>query len=91
MRASQRDSEIRDLVIEGLSRLISANTETGIKHSLALAYDDDIGKRAIFTHVFARVMGQGAKFETQENSAMSGAKSQLCEVCSINTMHSLLY
>lgn len=76
----QRDVELRDLVIEGLARLISANTESGVKHSLALAYDGDTSKRIIFAHVFARVMGQGATFESAESSAILGSRSRLCEV-----------
>ncbi|THH13571.1 hypothetical protein EW146_g6666 [Bondarzewia mesenterica] len=79
-RASQRDAELRELVIKGLSQLISANAECGIKHSLALAYDADIGKRTIFTHVFARVMGEDGKFGTQGTAGALGGRKRLCEL-----------
>ena len=80
MRLAHRDAELHELVIEGLSRLISANTDSGVKHSLAMAHDVDIGKRIIFSHVFARVMGQGAKFVSPDASVTQIGKSRLCEV-----------
>ncbi|KAA1466679.1 hypothetical protein DENSPDRAFT_831556 [Dentipellis sp. KUC8613] len=100
-RGLNRDSEVRELVVEGLSRLISANTESGVKHSLALAYDDSIGKRIIFAQVFARVMGQGANFGTEDHSTTLSAQARLfelvrgpdvtlavaiCEICPPNEM-----
>ena len=78
---SQREAEIRELVVEALSRLISANPESGVKHSLSMAYDPDPRQRLIFSYVFARVMGQGAKFEAQETPVSFSGRSRLCEVC----------
>ncbi|KAI0040644.1 hypothetical protein FA95DRAFT_1647858 [Auriscalpium vulgare] len=78
-RSSQQIAELQELVIEALSRLISANTESGVKHSLAMAYDSDLRQRVIFAHVFARVMGQGAKFDTPDTTATAG-RSRLCEL-----------
>jgi hypothetical protein len=78
---SQREAEIRELVVEALSRLISANPESGVKHSLSMAYDPDPRQRLIFSYVFARVMGQGAKFEAQEPPVNFSGRSRLCEVC----------
>jgi neurofibromin 1 len=67
--------------VEALSRLISANPESGVKHSLSMAYDPDPRQRLIFSYVFARVMGQGAKFEAQETPVNFSGRSRLCEVC----------
>ena len=67
--------------MEALSRLISANPESGVKHSLSMAYDPDPRQRLIFSYVFARVMGQGAKFEAQETPVSFSGRSRLCEVC----------
>lgn len=67
--------------MEALSRLISANPESGVKHSLSMAYDPDPRQRLIFSYVFARVMGQGAKFEAQETPINFSGRSRLCEVC----------
>ncbi|KAF8506037.1 hypothetical protein F5888DRAFT_1937943 [Russula emetica] len=77
---SQREAEIRELVVEALSRLISANPESGVKHSLSMAYDPDPRQRLIFSYVFARVMGQGAKFEAQETPVSFSGRSRLCEL-----------
>ncbi|KAI0291754.1 hypothetical protein BC826DRAFT_969907 [Russula brevipes] len=77
---SQREAEIRELVVEALSRLISANPESGVKHSLSMAYDPDPRQRLIFSYVFARVMGQGAKFEAQETPVNFSGRSRLCEL-----------
>jgi hypothetical protein len=46
-----------------------------------MAYDPDPRQRLIFSYVFARVMGQGAKFEAQETPVSFSGRSRLCEVC----------
>jgi hypothetical protein len=80
MRHAQRESELRELVITGLSYLVSANTESGFKHCSPLAYSDDNRKRIIFAHVFARVLGQGTKFETVERSESLSRHNRLNEL-----------
>ncbi len=45
-----------------------------------MAYDPDPRQRLIFSYVFARVMGQGAKFEAQETPVSFSGRSRLCEV-----------
>ncbi|KAG5638079.1 hypothetical protein H0H81_001929 [Sphagnurus paluster] len=80
MRISQREAELRELVITGLSHLVSANTESGFKQCLPLAYDDDNRKRAIFAHVFARVISQGTKFDPEDRSASIARHNRLCEL-----------
>jgi hypothetical protein len=83
-RALQRGADVRELVITGLSHLVSANTECGFKHCLPLAYDEEIRKQTIFAHVFSRVLGQGTKFDPQEdNSAAAIRRQRLSEVCEI--------
>lgn len=81
MRISQREAELRELVITGLAHLVSANTESGFKQCLPLAYDQDNRKRTIFAHVFARVIGQGTKFDPEDRSATVARHTRLCEVC----------
>jgi neurofibromin 1 len=46
-----------------------------------MAYDPDSRQRLIFSYVFARVMGQGATFETQEAPVNVSGRSWLYEVC----------
>ncbi|KAI0027127.1 hypothetical protein K488DRAFT_62612 [Vararia minispora EC-137] len=60
-RGSEMVLEVHKLVVKGLAWLISTNTESGVKHSLAFAYDQDVTKKVIFVKVFVWVMGQGTK------------------------------
>lgn len=76
---SQREADLRELVVTGLSHLVKANTEMGFKHCLPLAYDKDIRKRTIFSRVFARVLDQGTKFD-QADSNVAPKPNKLCEV-----------
>jgi hypothetical protein len=89
MRDSQREGELRELVITGLAHLVSANTESGFKQCLPLAYDKDSRKRTIFAHVFARVLSQGTKFDPEDRSASLVRHNRLSEVCCTG-QHSVL-
>lgn len=80
LQGSQREIEIRELVITGLANLVSANSEIGFKQCLPLAYDPDKRKKAIFAHVFARVIGQGTTFNAEEKSAAQNRNARLIEV-----------
>ena len=77
---SQRAAELRDLVVTGLSHLVRANPLSGFKQCLHLAYDVDPQKRVIFAHVFARVLGQGTKFDLLNNSVTAARQARLREV-----------
>jgi hypothetical protein len=81
-RINSRDTDLRELIINGLASLISANTEFGIKHCLPMTYDADPAHRVIFAHVFARVVSRGIRFNPQEEQKTSIKQSKLCEVCS---------
>lgn len=76
----QREVEVRELVITGLANLVSANSEIGFKQCLPLAYDQDKRKRAIFAHVFARVIGQGTTFHAEDRSIVQSRNVRLTEV-----------
>ncbi|KAJ7265356.1 hypothetical protein B0H12DRAFT_1201035 [Mycena haematopus] len=79
-RIAQREAELRELVITGLSHLVAANSEHGFKQCLPLAYDADPKKRAIFANVFARVIGQGTKFDVEDRSTNPGRSNRLAEL-----------
>jgi hypothetical protein len=76
MKISHKEAEIREYIITGLANLVSANAEIGFKQCLPLAYDSDNRKRLIFAHAFARVIGQGTKFnpEVKRTNTSSHAK-----------------
>ncbi|KAL0949203.1 hypothetical protein HGRIS_009281 [Hohenbuehelia grisea] len=78
--ASQRDAEYRELVITGLTHLVSSNTESGFKQCLPLAFDSDLRKRTIFARVFARVLENKVRFEPEDRSAKLVRQNRLCEL-----------
>ncbi|KAH7887502.1 hypothetical protein F5I97DRAFT_2056906 [Phlebopus sp. FC_14] len=80
MHVSPKEADLRDLVITGLSHLVMANSEYGVKHCISSAYDQDVRKRTIFVHVFARVLGKGTKFEPQGNPELQARRNQLREL-----------
>ncbi|KAI0638553.1 hypothetical protein C8Q77DRAFT_1047292 [Trametes polyzona] len=80
MRLQQRDGELREMLIDGLASLISANTECGVKHCLSMADDPDPTKRLIFAHVFTRVLKEGIKFTQYEETPVIARQSRLCEL-----------
>jgi hypothetical protein len=62
-----REAHIRDLVITGLSQLVTSNSGNAVKHCIASVYGSDMRKRTIIVSLFARVLGQGTNFEAQGN------------------------
>ncbi|RPD66792.1 hypothetical protein L226DRAFT_452976 [Lentinus tigrinus ALCF2SS1-7] len=80
LRLQQREGDLRELLINGLSSLVSANTECGVKHCLSLAYDPDPTKRLIFAYVFVRVLKEGIKFTPYEEAPVVVKQSRLCEL-----------
>ncbi|KAI0775878.1 hypothetical protein BD413DRAFT_470082 [Trametes elegans] len=80
LRIQQRHGELRELLIEGLASLISANTECGVKHCLAMADERDPTKRLIFAHVFTRVLKEGIKFSQYDETPVLARQSRLCEL-----------
>jgi hypothetical protein len=79
IHVSQREAEVRDLVITGLSHLVTANSEAGFKNCLRLAYESTRNK-IIHAHLFARVLGQGTRFELQEQSTVQTPQARLREL-----------
>lgn len=80
-RMNAKDTDLRELIINGLASLISANTEVGIKQCLPMTYDADPAQRVVFAHVFARVVAKGIRFDPQESQPTSSKQSKLCDVC----------
>ncbi|PFH50162.1 hypothetical protein AMATHDRAFT_80979 [Amanita thiersii Skay4041] len=77
---SPKEANLRELVITGLTHLVSANAESGFRQCLSLAYDRDKKKRAIFAHVFARVIRQGTKFDPLDRTEVQARRNRLCEL-----------
>ena len=77
---ASKENEIRELIIEGFSRAVNANTEPGLKHCLNYAYDGNLRMRATFARVFARVLLAGTRFDAPSSSSAPPKQSVLCEV-----------
>jgi len=77
---ASKENEIRDLIIEGFSRAVNANTEPGLKHCLNYAYDANLKTRATFARIFARVLLAGTRFDAQGSGSTPPKQSVLCEV-----------
>lgn len=76
----QKDAELRELVIVGLTHLVTSNSEHGFKQCLPLAYDPDSRKRSIFAHVFAKVIGQGTVFDAEDKAPKASRETALADV-----------
>ena len=83
-RGYTKEGDLRELIINGLASLISANPEYGVKHCLPMTFDADPAMRVVFAHAFARVVGQGLTFEKAAPTSTI-KQSKLCEVRSIIT------
>ena len=71
---------LRELIISGLTNLLSANMEAGLKHCLPMGYNDDPRTRRIFVHTFARVLQQGTSLVAINSIEDNDRYSRLCEV-----------
>lgn len=80
MRMASKENEIRELIIEGFSRAVNANTEAGLKHCLNYAYDPNLRTRATFARIFARVLLAGTRFDAPGSGSAPPKQSVLCEV-----------
>lgn len=61
--------------------MLHANTDAGTKHVLTLGYKDNPRLRAVFAHVFCRVLSRGTKFDNYlDGVTQTTRKSRLCEV-----------
>ncbi|KAI0686496.1 hypothetical protein BC835DRAFT_1523052 [Cytidiella melzeri] len=79
-RFTGKDADMREIIINGMASLISANTEIGVKQCLPMTDDADPAQCIIFVHVFARVVAKGIQFEPQEVPASVSKHSKLCEL-----------
>ncbi|KAG8696350.1 Ras GTPase activating protein ira2 [Ceratobasidium sp. 394] len=59
----------RQLTVQGLSLLLDANMDVGLKYCLSMAYHDDPHVRTVFIHVFSQVLGADSP---EEETAKSG-------------------
>ncbi|KAG8886533.1 Ras GTPase activating protein ira2 [Tulasnella sp. 331] len=81
VKASPKDQHaLREMIIAGLTNLLSANMEAGLKHCLPMGYNEDLRTRRIFVHTFARVLQQGTNFVALKALDDLDRYSRLCEM-----------
>ncbi|KAK0555397.1 Ras GTPase activating protein ira2 [Tilletia horrida] len=68
--------------IMALSNLLASNVESGLQHSLHLAYQDDPQIRAAFMQIMTNVLNQGTAFNDLERLTASQKQSRLVELIS---------
>ncbi|EIW76207.1 hypothetical protein CONPUDRAFT_64047 [Coniophora puteana RWD-64-598 SS2] len=77
---NQREIDIRNMVITGLSNVISANSEVALRTSIPVTYSPDLRQRTIYMHAFARVLGQGTTLEQPSNAELQVKRNRLTEL-----------
>ncbi|KAF8592239.1 hypothetical protein K439DRAFT_1626245 [Ramaria rubella] len=80
MPNEKHDALIQELVVSGIANMLHANADAGTKHVLSLGYKDSPRLRAMFAHIFCRVLSRGTKFDQVEGSALNNRNSKLCEM-----------
>ncbi|KDN38513.1 hypothetical protein K437DRAFT_22753 [Tilletiaria anomala UBC 951] len=80
-RDSQSDSAvIKDSAILALSNLLASNIDSGLQHSLPLAYKEDPRIRTAFMQIMTNVISQGAQFEDLERLAGTQQQNKMVEL-----------
>lgn len=80
--ALANESEVlQESAIQALSNLLAANIDSGLQHSLPLAYKDDLRIRTVFMQIMTNVLRQGAQFDDLERlSSTRQQQNQLAEL-----------
>lgn len=71
---------IRELAIAGISNMLMANMDIGLKHCLIYGYHDDPRLRGTFLLIFTRVLRLGGRFDGLESIIAQPKQRRLCEV-----------
>lgn len=77
---TKEQGNVRELAITGISNMLSANIDAGLRHCLSMGYHDDPRMRATFALIFTRVLRQGVRFDSLEPVSSQPRRSRLCEV-----------
>uniref|UniRef100_H2ZAB5 Neurofibromin n=1 Tax=Ciona savignyi TaxID=51511 RepID=H2ZAB5_CIOSA len=79
--ASKDMVALRRLIVVAMSNLLSANIESGLVHSMSLAYHEDIQTRSAFLEVLTKIIQQGVDgFQTLGASVSAERFERLVEL-----------
>jgi hypothetical protein len=74
------DAEVRDLCVNGMVYIMSANMERAVKHAYSRAFADDVETRLVFMAVCARALKKGPKIEVSRPLELNAPKHRLADV-----------
>ncbi|KAK0540963.1 Ras GTPase activating protein ira2 [Tilletia horrida] len=80
--ASKDLTPLKSSAIMALSNLLASNVESGLQHSLHLAYQDDPQIRTAFMQIMTNVLNQGTAFHDFERLTAAQKQSKLVELVS---------
>lgn len=87
-KPSLRDlGPLKESAIRALSNLLASNIDSGLQHSLPLAYHEDARIRTAFMQIMTNVLNQGAAFDDLERLSASQKQSKLVELICESDMH----
>jgi neurofibromin 1 len=78
---------LKDSAILALSNLLASNIDSGLQHSLPLAYQPDDQLRAAFMQIMTNVLNQGTAFDDLERLSAAQKQSKLVELVCQNDLH----
>ncbi|KAF0455119.1 gtpase-activator protein for ras-like gtpase [Gigaspora margarita] len=71
---------LKDYTILALSKLLSANVDSGLRYSISMAYHEDTKTRTAFVQVLTNILNQGAEFEGLGENAVKDRYERLVEM-----------
>ncbi|XP_030756453.1 neurofibromin isoform X2 [Sitophilus oryzae] len=77
---SENLSNLRSATIQAMSNLLSANIDSGLRHSIDLGYNKDLQTRAAFIEVLTKILQQGTEFDTLAETVLADRFEQLVQL-----------
>ncbi|CAB3359077.1 Hypothetical predicted protein [Cloeon dipterum] len=71
---------LRNVTIQAMSNLLSANIDSGLMHSIDLGYNRDLQTRAAFMEVLTKILQQGTEFDTLAETVLADRFEQLVQL-----------
>lgn len=78
--ATSKLATLRNTTIQAMSNLLSANIDSGLRHSIHLGYNADLQTRAAFMEVLTKILQQGTEFDTLAETVLADRYEQLVQL-----------
>uniref|UniRef100_A0A7M5VE60 Ras-GAP domain-containing protein n=3 Tax=Clytia hemisphaerica TaxID=252671 RepID=A0A7M5VE60_9CNID len=73
-------TKLRDSTVQAMSNMLSANIDSGLKHSIGLGYHEDTQTRATFLEVLTDILRQGTEFESLADTVLQDRFASLVKL-----------